>query len=403
MANPKMYNNTELWNMLRKVYPNFAGITSDATADMFTQNGYEKIKNFNSTALNDFFGLTLRVWLNVVNLSHAKDPLEAAGFGEYFDQPWGGYIQRMSVDSVKPISPAYKGLKDGDSPDPFVVRKPTTAERFWKQNFDFASLITMPDEFQYKQMFVSEYGMSEYMAGIMEGLQNGYTLQAYANKLEALNAAINSTDTPLRATQKIDVAIDSDGTDEQYKKFILSVMNLVEAMTYAPQTGDFNAMGYKSTQDTTRLKLLLRMGVANAIKVKTLVGAFNPGNLALPVDVIPVANFGGLIPYKEAALTTRLYPVYDALGAMVGYAEQESATTATVGEDAVYWKDPNESVVGVVADKGLVFECRQNPYTVETIRNPRGLYTNYWAASPNNTVACDPLYNMVVINNTASN
>ena len=66
-------------------------------------------------------------------------------------------------------------------------------------------------------------------------------------------------------------------------------------------------------------------------------------------------------------------------------------------EDVVYL-DPNSSVMAVIADKGAVFTSRQNGYTVEPQRNARGLYTNYFASSPNNTVAYDPLYNFVVIN-----
>lgn len=389
MANLK--SNKELWNLIRKNYPNFGNQTAEATAELFTENGFDRLTQFTPSILNDFFELSVRVWLNVVNISHAKDYLAENGFGEYYDQPWGGVIQRMAVNSVKPISPKYKGLENGDSPDPFVVRKPDTNERFWKQNFDYASLITMPDDFQYKQIFISEYGMSEYIAGIMEGLQNGYTLQVYVNKLEAINAAINSKVDPIQDSQKVTIELSDAPSDTELKDFILAVKNTITAMTMAPQTGAFNAAKFKSTQDRGRLKLLVRAGYKNQIDVNTMVGAFNPEYLSLGVDTIEVADFGGLEPYKEAEFTTPLYPVYDGLGAVIGYAETKGADSVTVEEDNVFWKDPNENVVAVLADKGVIFECRQNPYTVETIRNPRGRYVNYWASSPNNTIAYDPL------------
>ena len=71
-------------------------------------------------------------------------------------------------------------------------------------------------------------------------------------------------------------------------------------------------------------------------------------------------------------------------------------------EKDVYWDDPNKDVYAILADKGLVFQMRQNPYEVKPIYNPRGLYTNYWASSPNNGIFVDHYYNMVVFKNTQS-
>lgn len=393
--------NTNLWNAIRAKYPNFNAHTSKATKETFTEAGFESLKDFEPDVLNDFFNLSMRVYLQLVNISHAKDTLEEQGFGEYYDQPYGGYIQRMATNSMKPISAGWKNLKNGDSRDPFVVRKPVVNERFFKQNFDYASLVTIPDEFAMKQIFISPYGMSEFMAGIFAGLENGYITQVYLNKLEALNAALNSTDYPLQDTQKAEVTLSATPTVEELTQFILTVKNVVSAMNLAPQSNGYNAMGWTSTQEVARLKLLIRVGYKNAVSVNVLTSAFNPENLNLPVDVIEVPHFGGLEPFKEAAYTTTLYPVYNSLGENIGYAETEGATTVTVQEKDVFWKDRNANVYAVLADKGLVFHSRQNPYTVEPIRNPRGLYTNYWASSPNNAICVDPLYNMVVFEKTA--
>lgn len=391
--------NANLWDALRAKYPQFASHTAAGTSVEFSEKGYTALKNEDPDALNDFFNLSLRVFLQMVNVSDAEDTLTRDGFGEFFDQPFGGYIQRMSVSSIKPITPGYKGLQTGDSPDPFVVRKPTTNERIFRQNFDYASLITMPDDFQYKQIFVSNFGMSQYMGGLMTALQNGYTIQLFENKLEAINAGINSVDYPLLDTQK--VTIDFDLTNAtKIREMILTIKNVVSAMTMGPQANGFNAAGFATMQDKNRLKLLVRPGIKNAIDVNLLSNTYNPDNLTLPIDVVEVPHFGGLIAYAEYdpdtdAYTTRLYPVYDTFGSVIGFAETDGATTATVDEGDVYWKDPNADVIGLIADKGWLFYSQQNPYRVDSIRNPRGLYTNFWASSPNNAVCIDHIYNCV--------
>lgn len=395
-TNTKAITNAELWDKLRNKFPDFASHTAKGTKDLFTERGFERLQTMDSSVMNDFFTLSMRVWLNVINVSHAKDPLAENDFGEYYDQPWGGYIQRLSVNSIKPITPGYKNLKNGDSPDQFIVRKPDTNERFWLQNFDYQSIVTIPDDFQMKQIFISEYGMSEYMAGIFEGLQNGYVVQVYLNKIACINSAINSTKDPLQPTQINTIALTPAApTADELKAFQLAVMNQITAMTITPQTNAFNASGFTTTQSKDRLKLLIRAGYKNALAVNVLTGAFNPDNLNLGIDVIEVPDFGGLVPYKEATFTTPLYPVYNDLGEEIGWAETEGASSVSVKLGQEFMKDTNANVYAILADKGMVFEMRQNPYTVEAVRNTRGRYTNHWASSPNNTIAYDPLYNMV--------
>ena len=403
--------NGNLWDYIRSKFPQFASHTSKATKELMSEAGYEQLKNGDyPNAINDFFELTLRVYLQQVNVSRAEDNLSRDGFGEYYDQPLGGFIQRMSVDSIRPVSPAFKGLVNGSSVDPFVIRKPKVGERFWKSNFDYQSLLTMPDDFQMKQIFVSEFGMSEYMSGLMTALENGYTIQLYENKLEAINAGINSVQFPLQDTQKMNVSLSADPTSAELAAFILAVRNTVDAMTLGPQNNGFNAMKFSTVQDKSRLRLLLRPGIKNAIAVKLLANSYNIEELNLPIQVVEVPHFGGLIPYKTYTENTDtysdlLYPVYDSLGTAIGFSTVENDPAGAdseyfVPDDEVFWKDPNKDIVGIIADKGYLFYSIQNPYRVESIRNARGLYTNFWASSVNNTVAIDHIYNVVTLKNS---
>ena len=310
----------------------------------------------------------------------------------------------MAIDSVTPVSPAYKGLENGSSVDPFIVRKPKAKERFFKRNFDYQSLITITDQYMLKDMFLNPYGIDEFMSGVMTGLQNGYINQVYLNKLEVIDKAINSTKWQLKDTQKYEVTITNPGAPNANEciSLIQLVKNIVSAMKLGPQTDAYNALGFKSTQDVSRLKMLIRPGYKNAIETLVLANAYNQERLQLPIDVIEVPHFGGLKPQVNISSTlTDVYPIYNKLGEVIGYDTNENAEVPTYTEDDVVWFDPNKDVIAVIADKGCVFTSKQNGYTVEPIRNPRGLYNNFFANSPNNTIAYDPLYNFVIIKKSA--
>lgn len=393
-----MLSNVDLWNALKQLYPNFRNHTAQWTKDTFTEKGFEALKRSDVGAINEYYLLSLRVLLNRVDYSNAKDLFDNIDFGEAFSSPYGGYLQRIAVNSVKPVNPAWKGLENGQTLDPFVVRRGTMQERFFPQNFDYQSLITIPDESLYKNMFISEYGVSEVYSGFMQALENGWILQKYTNKMECLNAYLNSTEYPLKATQYIDIPVAAETpTADELKYMWVQIQNNLTAMLNNPQSGAYNSLGFESTQNRDSLRFLLKQGYKTLFNTEVLVSAFNPEYLGINLPIAEVPNFGGLKPFKEAAYTTPLYEVYDSLGTVIGYSETEGATTATIDFDAVYWQDPNEDIIGIIADRALIFESTQNGYQVEPIRNPRGLYTNFWASSPNNFVGVDPLYNCLVL------
>lgn len=396
--------NIDLLKYVEQKSPQFKSLTGRVTADTFTEAGYERLRSTDMNALTEFYGLTMRVYLQFINVAEVKDPLELGGFGETFDNPMGGYIQREAVTKIKPVSPAWKKLKDGQSVDPFVVRKGNVTERFWKQNFDFQTLLTIPDDFVMKQMFINEYGISTFVEGQIAQLRNSYAVEKYLVKKQAIDAFLTGTVDTLQESQQINVEYSDIPTDTQLVNFILAVKNVVSTMGAVPSTSAFNALKFDSAQDIKRLKLLVRVGFKNEVDLKVLRNSFYGETLNLPVDVIEVDNFGGLIPYKEKTFTTRLYPVYDTLGAVIGFSTTENkvgAENVTVKDEDVFWKDPHEDVLAILADKGLIFTSVQNGVQMNTIYNPRGLYTNYFLSMPNATVAVDSLYNAIVFKKVA--
>lgn len=395
-------SNAKFWDMARRFSPDFASHTAEATKMQFDEKGFEAIKLTGLGTLNEFYQISMRIAFQMLNVASARNPLSDAGLVQIYNTPNGGYVQRMSVNSVKPISPAYKGIKDGDSIDPFVVRKPTINERFFQMNFDYQSLITL-QEYQLKTMFISEYGMGETLSGVLQGLANGYTVQEYVNIKECINASINSKEYPLKETQELELtSFSADPTDDELKEFILAIKNTVTRMQTQSITGMYNALGFESAPNPSDMVLLLRAGIKDAINVKTMVGAFNPEYLTLPVDIVQIDDFGGIEHYSDEACTKAVYPVYDKLGAQIGWADTEGATEATYTDKQIYKKDTNENVVGLLVQKGAYFENVQNGYEVTPVYNPRGLYTNYWANKPNNGINYDPLYNLIAITKPAS-
>lgn len=386
--------NVELWNLARKANPTFASHTAKGTADLFTERGFEALARTDVTAINEFFEISLRVGFQMLSVSRAKNPLEGKGLVQVYNTPNGGYTQRMAIKSIKPVTPKFKGLQNGDSVDPWIVRKPEASERFFQQNFDYQSFITIQD-FQVKTIFISERGMGEFVAGVMQGLSNGYTIQEFENTLEAINKAINSQTYPLQDSQVVEVSVaDADAlTNEELTTTILAMKDLISAMQTSAQTGAYNAAKFESTVDTSDLVCIMRPSLKNRIAVNLLTGAIHPENLSLPVDVIELQNFGGVQATTDG--TTPLYPLYDTNGEQTGWTTTEGGTTAYTGE--VTMVDPNEDVLAIIAQKGLIFENKQNPYQVGVIYNPRGLYSNYWASSANNAICVDPYYNLVVI------
>lgn len=394
MAN--IISNKDLFNMLRTKYPNFGSSTSKATDDFFTEKTFDVLYNSQDgkAQLNDFFSLSLRTYLQRVDYANVKDVLANAGFGEEFDSRFGGFIQRMAAELTDAVSPAWLNMVEGGTIDPFVIRKPKVTERFFEQNLQFQNVVTIPDSDLYRQIFINENGMSEFMTGIRSQLLNSFVKTTFLAKLEIINKGLNSTNYPLQDSQKFEVKMSDEPTADELTNFLLTVKNAISLLDTSPSSDAFNQLKFETSQDVKHMHLLVRTGFKNMLAVKLLSGAFNPDKLTLPVDIIEVQNFGGLQPFADAEYTKPLTPTYnEKLGYITGYTDADGKV---YDKHDVNWKDPNENVLGLLADDKILFTAKQANLQTEEIRNPRGLYTNYYISMPNGTVAWDPLYNCVV-------
>lgn len=391
--------NIELWDKARAMSPSFASHTSKGTSELFSEKGFDQLLRRDVDAINEFFELSIRTVLNKIDISTARNPLEGSGIVERYANPYGGYLQRISVMSIKPVTPAFKGLQDGDSVDMQIVKKPEVAERFFTQNFDYQSFITLQD-WQARQIFVAEQGMSAFLAGIMEALRNGYTIQEYVNTMACINAMINTAQR--KETQVVNLTswTASSPTVSEMKDFIYKVRQTVNAIRLTPQTGAFNANGFETAVDASSMVMLVRAGVKDHIAIDLLADAYNREELDLPVEVFEVSDFGGLIPLGYATATgsadslSPIFPHYDVNGTEDGW-----STTKDGPNNATFVKylDPNERVIGVLVQRGAIFTADQVPITTRPAPyNVRGLYQNYFASAANCLIRYDKNYNFVV-------
>lgn len=389
--------NVELWNKIRELVPTFKSHTAKGTADMFTSEGFESLAASDINALNEFFDISMRVALQKVQTATAKNIFTDSGIVEVYNTPNGGYTQRIAIANLKPETPLYTNLQNGKSVDPFIVRKPDVKERFFPHNFDYYSHITI-QRYQMKEIFIQQYGMDELIAGIMQALQNGFTIQEQENVLECFNRAINSTKAPLQDTQKLYTDISDDMTAEELVKLVGTVQDCVDAMTLNSSTDAFNAAKFQTSIDADNLVLLMRPQYANAIQRKLITSAFNPSGLNMNLPIKKVPNFGGIEYYSDSALSEKLYPYYLPDGSVDGWSMTDAAAgTQTKYTGEVYTKDTNANIIGAIVQKGMIFENVQNPYAVNPIINPSGLYTNYHATRPNNSICYDSYYTFVTI------
>ena len=262
--------------------------------------------------------------------------------------------------------------------------------------------------------------MGAYVAGIMEGLRNGYTIQEFENTIECLNKALNSTTYPLQDTQIVDLDSWGSGTGgvvsgEDLIGLIKNIKDITTAIEVTPQSGAFNAAGFETVVHPSDLVLLMRAGLKTEIDLKLEVGAFNPDKLSLPYEIKELQDFGGLKPYVTIeSVKTYVTECYDSNGTEIGYVvgtpdgaaykkangkwyvKVSTVETECYMDKDVSWEDPNEDILAILIQKGAIFENAQNPYVVRPAVNPAGLYTNYWASRPNNGINFDYFYTMVV-------
>lgn len=391
----KLLSNEEIYAAARAYSTKFANITPEdytefqkAVAGMSTNEAKE--------LLNEFTGTALAFYLNKVEGVKAKNPWDIKGLIEKFYVPFAGLKQNMYVRGRKPINPKFKNRTDGSSVDPFMFTKGSVEDIYYTFNDDYQNTISIPD-FDIKTAVMTENGQSSIIQGYMQFLASAFVEWEKTHIAQVANEMLNSQTHPLRDTQieEITIADDTAVSRDELKTLVATVNNVVEAMDLET-TSAFNIANFPKYVGKEDLVMVVRPGLDSTLKTQLLESAFNKEDLNMDLDRIVVPNFGGLVPTTDGTLANKLYMVYDSEGRPTDTYTTDSAGTKPYTGNVV-WYDPNADVIGFIAEKGLFFIDDQNPYTVEGIHNPAGMYTTYWANKPNVGFHYDMYKNVVVI------
>lgn len=410
--NIKLATNTELVaasGVIAK-YPQLSNWSPEKLAN--TNEGYEALKN--AGALDDLYNVNMKFYLAFIHDLGVKNPWENADFGETYNIPYGEWAQTVYTDLQLPINPQYENeelSKDFADITPYINRNNKLHQNFWKLDKNFQNLVNIKDGYTRKTI-ISEYGMAEdIVSKFLANLEKSYKIQTYIWQKEAMNAAINGKAYPLQSSQVIEWTTASETpTTDEYRELLEIIADVTDNMEFGPTTNAYNAAKHYDLQDRSRLRLLMRPEIKNAIRFNVLPYAYNANELNLDIKEVPFKDFGGLKYYNDAEHTQELHTVYNDArwGVAIGFnttAGLYGADNVQVALDAApYVVDPNADVVAVLADKGIVKTWQQNEFrVVPTQFNGMTLSTTYWASAPHNGIGIDPVCNMVVIKHKVAN
>lgn len=383
--------------------PDFKKWTAKQGADLFSTNGYKSFKNLTNNDKEDFFNNTVRVFLEMIKTPdiNVRDPFNK--IVHEFGIPFGGIAQRMRTYLMKPENYKGRGLVNGSSVDPYVVRKPEVSEDFWRMNFDYANHVTIQDA-NIRQMFTDPSGITTLLGGIMYGFDIAKDVQERVMLRYIINEILNDATTPLKSTQKVTVPdlLDASADDDDIRDFLMTFKNLAGRMKDICFSDEFNTDGYEHGLNLENYVLYVRDNVNNKINVTAKTTAFRTEYLDYGFPNVEfVTNFGAKL--QKASDHSAVVPIYSTedynKGSVLGF--NTSGQTSPLAWSAIEQVDANPLIDAVLIEKGAILKGVQNGYEVNTIFNPAGNYLNYWARQINKMYGYDASYDIIVFSHPA--
>lgn len=403
-------NNAQYLVAMSKLAPEFAASISKLGNDLWTEKGFQRLQNLPGTEdrTTRFFDLCLLIGMQRVDHAKYTDVLQDIGLEKHYKMDLGTYMQRNRVKRIRNNNPLFlgsdgKGLKNGDSIDPFVVKKPEIKQTYFGENNVFYQTHFTWQEFDLKGAFINAgSGIDELLSAVYEMIDLDRVEVRFGLFFEILGKAIQSTEYPMQDTQKLTLTSWTDGapTDAEIRELIEILKNVEEQLSLTPTVEAFNAGKAPNKCKMSDLVLMCRPGIKSKIE-SVMAYVYGPEYLQFPIKIQPVERFCSLKYYApdDTSHTTELKPVKDANGEWTGeYSENgsvEDADKYLPGECETV--DELADVLCVLAEVGLIFWLDQHPLKTGSIYNPAGDYVNTWFNENGNGIFYNDEKNLITI------
>lgn len=226
--------------------------------------------------------------INKIALTEVMSANPKSVFGEFVGQDllYGDTIESIFVSMTK--SEGFKGdnLKDGDSIDPFKVKKPAIEVAYHRVDRKVYYQVTV-QEVNIRRAFNNAGAFNSFVSELITSLSKSVERDLYVDGLELLDR--DGKDGKSNIYGKIDEL----GEFEEAKEMATAINTAVKAhTTYMPFIRtEFNALGLETNTPKEDIVVFIRADIKNLIDTEVLSNIFNPSKLGSGVRYIEIDEF----------------------------------------------------------------------------------------------------------------
>lgn len=275
---------------------------------------------WNDGTTNNFAGLLDKIGKMITIDGLFNDKLPELDGDEL---PLGKTIEEWFIDLTLPE--AFTGNNSTEGAKDIVPQLPTVQDVAYNYTLGRKKVKTTMPYGNFERAMLSSEGVGEMSAKIMERLQNSQDLYKYAIKKQLIGNMVDNCITG-SLTENVAKPVDTASAEA----FIKAVKVCAEAASFAHQ-GDCLAGSGALIGATPNLVLYIKKGVMPSIEVDALAGAFHQEQLALPVRIKVIDDFGVCPTVANATAFGKSYAILvdeRAIKLHTGYDATRSAPNA---------------------------------------------------------------------------
>lgn len=234
---------------------------------------------WNDGSFDNFAGLLDKIGKQITIDGLFNDKLPELSGDEL---PLGKNIEEYFVDLTLPE--AFTGNNSTEGAKDVVPQLPTVQDVAYSYTLGRKKIKTTMPYGNFERGMLSAEGVGQMSAKIMERLQNSQDLYKYAIKKQLIGNMIDKAITA-NCDEELAKPVDTDTSEA----FIKAVKECAEAASFAHEGDSLSGALIGATPD---LVLYIKKGVMPTVEVDALAGAFHQEQLALPVRIKVVDDFG---------------------------------------------------------------------------------------------------------------